>query len=175
MEVVEDHFPIISDGFIAALSCIFSVPKSLLDTPQLPQLLYYFCSFFSLKTLDSTTYGNFYQGTNHTIKKSAILKNRKREEEKKKSHHCSEVIARHCGFSSPHFLVLKTRTRSKRNPSSHFLLRFCQWRAELCTVQWGCLILILTWNLFSAFASFSCFDSCPVTLIFFLKFYFILI
>ena len=52
VEVVEDHFPIISDGFIAALSCIFSVPQSLLDTPQLPQLLpYHFCSFFSLKTL----------------------------------------------------------------------------------------------------------------------------
>ena len=64
MEVVEDHFPIISDGFIAALSCIFSVLQSLLDTPQLLQLPYHFCSFFPLKT----TYGNFYQGRNHTIK-----------------------------------------------------------------------------------------------------------
>ena len=68
VEVVEDHFPIISDGFIAALSCIFSVLQSLLDTPQLLQLPYHFFSFFSLKALDSTTYGNFYQGRNHTIK-----------------------------------------------------------------------------------------------------------
>ena len=67
VEVVEDHFPIISDGFIAALSCIFSVPKSLLDTPQLLQLPYHFCSFFSLKTLE------FLSREESHNKKSAIL------------------------------------------------------------------------------------------------------
>ena len=117
-------------------------------------------------------------------KKSAILsfttkpkwQLRKEKEEKKKKEIPSEVIERHCGFSSPHFLLLKTRTRSKRNPSSHFLLRFCQWRAEFCTVQWDCLILkevtlILTWIFFFVFVSFQGLTHVSCNFEIFLKFY----